>query len=148
MLHSTGLQMGSVDAQPLEGSNYAIFEIYVRITIIFGLEIKLCDIINDISGTTNIRDVKCTFSKAISCLMYIIRLLNGVEELSNASSFFRIGHQGDSLNLTMVQSVYCDQACKELLSCLRRSQVSIDVWNSSSGSRLIQMLSICMAVLH
>ena len=59
--------------------------------------------------------------------MYIIRLLNGVEELSNASSFSRIGHQGDSLNLTMVQSVYCDQACKELLSCLRRSQVSTDV---------------------
>ena len=59
--------------------------------------------------------------------MYIIRLLNGVEELSNASSLSRIGHQGDSLNLTMVQSVYCDQACKELLSCLRRSQVSTDV---------------------
>ena len=118
--------MGSVDAQPLEGGDGAIFEIDVRIMILVGKEVKLCDIMKDISGKTNIWDLKCLLSTAMSCSMYIINLLVGVEELFNACLLFRIGHQGDSLNLTMVKSMHCDQAGKELLSCAQRGKHACD----------------------
>ena len=118
--------MGSVDARPPEGSTGAVFETDVRIRILGGQEIKLCDIIADISNETNILDVKCSLSGAISCSMYIIRLLFGLKELPNAISLSRIGHQGDSLNLTMVQSPYCDASGMELLMCLRCRDAQTD----------------------
>ena len=109
-------------------SHGAVFASDVRITTLSGQNMQLRDIMDHISDETSIRDVKCYIGRAISCSMYIIKLLSGVEELSNATSLSRVGHRGDSVILTMVQSPHCDEAsCTELLRCLRRDQVATDV---------------------
>ena len=59
--------------------------------------------------------------------MYIIRLVVDADELYKSSLLSHLGHQSNSLNLTMVRSLQCDQAGKELLSCFQQAQVSIDV---------------------
>ena len=127
----------------------AIFEYDVRITTLAGVKIKLLDIMDDISGNTNIRDVKVVLSRAFACSMCIIKLLIGVEELSNAWSLSRFGQQGVRLNLTMVQSLhYCDEAFQELMKCLLLQHVNTDVVDELSGSMQIQMLQMFTAVLH
>ena len=75
LLNWTDPPMGSVDAQPLEGGDGAIFKTDVRIGALAGEVIKLLDIRKDISVTSNTRDVKHALSAAISCSMYIIRLV-------------------------------------------------------------------------
>ena len=120
--------MDSGGAHAPQESNGAVFVSDVRITILSGQVMKLRDIMDGISDETIIRDVKCSIGRAISCSMYTIKLLSGVEELSNATSLSRVGHRGDSVILTMVQSPHCDEAsCTELLRCLRRDQVATDV---------------------
>ena len=120
--------MDSGGARAPQESNGAVFVSHVRITSLSGQVMKLCDIMDGISDETIIRDVKCSIGRAISCSMYTIKLLSGVEELSNATSLSRVGHRGDSVILTMVQSPHCDEAsCTELLRCLRRDQVATDV---------------------
>ena len=116
--------MSSVDGQLLQASNGAIFDSDVRITILAGVEIKLCDIMDDILNKINILDVKCALSRGIPCPMHIIKLLMGVEELSNARSVSSIGQQGGRVNLTMVQCHYCERASNALMNFIRGPEVN------------------------
>ena len=116
--------MSSVDGQLLQESNGAIFDSDVRMTTFAGLKIKLYDIMYDISRNINILDVKCALSRGIPCPMHIIKLLMGVEELSNARSVSSIGQQGGRVNLTMVQCHYCERASNALMNCIRGHEVS------------------------
>ena len=108
--------MSSVDGQLLQTRHGAIFDSDVRITSVAGLEIKLCGIMADIPNTINIQDVKCALSRSIPCPMHIIKLLMGVEELSNARSVSSIGQQGGRVNLTMVHCHYCERASNALMN--------------------------------
>ena len=50
-----------------------------------------------------------------------------LDELSNSSLMFQLGHQDNSLYLTMLKSLHCYQADKALLSCMQQAQISTDV---------------------
>ena len=91
------------DAETLDRGDSAIFQIDVWIEILAGDAIKLSDIMQEISVKTNIRDVKHSLSAALSCSMYIIKLIIDAGELSNSSLLSHLGHQSSILNLTVTK---------------------------------------------
>ena len=82
-------------AETLVRHDRATSRIDVQILTPAGEAIKLSDILEDISGKTNIRDVKHSLSAAISCSMYSISLACGVDKLSNSSLLSHLGYQGN-----------------------------------------------------
>ena len=63
---------------------------------------------------------------AISCSVYIVRLVVDTDEPSNAGLLSQLGHQGSILYLTLLRSLHCDQAGKALLSCMQQAHVGTD----------------------